>query len=76
MQDWISIFSSPDTYQVELIKQLLLHQDIPAVILNKKDSAYQVFGEASLYVPKSRQREAQELIDQNSDFSDFSFSPN
>ncbi len=66
LMDWVVIFKSQEVYQVELLRQLLLGEDIPAVIMNKKDSAYRVIGEAWLYVPKEREESAR-LVLYNSD---------
>jgi hypothetical protein len=48
-KDWIKIHTTNDNYKAELLKGLLLENNIEAVIINKKDSSY-LFGELELYV--------------------------
>ncbi len=48
-KNWIKIYSTGVSYKAELLKGLLLENEIEAVIINKKDSAY-LFGELELYV--------------------------
>lgn len=65
MNDWIVIYKSSEVYQVELLKQLLHQANIPAVIVNKSDSAYRMLGQAWLYVPQQLQQEAIKTIKTN-----------
>jgi hypothetical protein len=44
------------------VKALLAGEDIEAVILDKKDSSYTVFGEIELYVQPENENLAVELI--------------
>ena len=48
--NWINIFSSDQPLEAEIIKQMLKENDIIAVIINKQDSSYNMFGQANLYV--------------------------
>jgi len=48
-KNWVKIFSTSESYKAEILKGLLLENNIEAVIINKKDSAY-LFGELELYV--------------------------
>ena len=46
MEDnWISILSTPQPWQAEIAKQILGENGIEAVIMNRRDSSYTVFGE-------------------------------
>ena len=49
-QNWITIKSSNKLYELELLKGVLIENNIPSVILNKQDSSYLNFGEAELKV--------------------------
>lgn len=49
MENWTLVYSSDQLYMAELMKQLLAENDIQAIIVNKKDSAY-LFGDVELYV--------------------------
>lgn len=48
-KDWIKIYSTGVAYKAEILKGLLIENNIDAVIINKKDSSYG-FGELELYV--------------------------
>ena len=61
-KNWINIFSSANPIEVEIIKQMLTENDIVAVVLNKQDSSYNMFGEIDLYVTENEQAIALQLI--------------
>jgi hypothetical protein len=50
MDNWIKIYHDNNEYKVELIKNELLNHNIQAVILNKVDHNYPVFGLSELMV--------------------------
>lgn len=52
LSDWVSVFSSTQLHQVELLKQLLDRENIPCIILNRRDSFYITIGEIDLMVPR------------------------
>ena len=60
-KNWVKIFSTSAHYKAELLKGLLLENDIEAIIFNKQDSAY-LFGELELYVHMDNAIKAQRLI--------------
>ena len=47
--NWKCIYKTKKVYRAEILKGVLLENEIAAVVLNKQDSAY-LFGEAELYV--------------------------
>ncbi|MBN2174877.1 MAG: DUF2007 domain-containing protein [Bacteroidales bacterium] len=47
--NWIKIFSTSAQYKAEIIRGLLIDNDIEAIIVNKQDSAY-LFGELEIFV--------------------------
>jgi hypothetical protein len=49
-EQWEVVYSSPLLYKVEMLKDLLGNEEIPAVIVNKKDSSYLAFGEIELNI--------------------------
>ena len=67
-KDWVRVFRTTRFLQAEVIKGMLKENDIEAVLLNKRDSAFQV-GDIELYVGPDDAEEAQELI-QNSQHED------
>ena len=58
----INIFSSANPIEVEIIKQMLEDNNITAVILNKQDSSYNMFGSIDLYVKEENQTIALQLM--------------
>jgi len=58
----INIFNSGNPIEVEIIKQMLEEHNITAVMLNKQDSSYNMFGSIDLYVKEENQTIALPLI--------------
>ena len=54
-ENWINIFNSSNPIEVEIVKQMLDENNITAVILNKQDSSYNMFGTIFLYVTAENQ---------------------
>ena len=61
-KNWVNIFSSTNLIEVEIIKQMLTENNIVAVVLNKQDSSYNMFGAIDLYVTENEQAIALQLI--------------
>lgn len=49
-KNWIKIFSSTNYYQAEIVKQMLIENQIDTVLLNKQDSVYCTFGDIEVYI--------------------------
>lgn len=49
-KNWIKIFSSNNYYQAEIIKQMLIENQIDTVLLNKQDSSHRTFGHIEVYI--------------------------
>jgi len=64
-KDWEKAFSTSEQFLAEIISGMLMENDIPSVILNQKDSAYGMFGEHQLYVPREKLVTARYLIEKN-----------
>ncbi len=60
---WQKVYSSNDQFKAELLKQVLVANQIEAVVLNQKDSSYQ-FGEVSILVHQADWTTAKTLIHQ------------
>lgn len=52
MQSWFKLYSTKNYFEANIIKGKLEENNIQAVILNRQDSSYLVFGEIELYVPE------------------------
>ena len=62
MENWKCVYSTDQIYKADAVKELLAEEKIEAVVMNKKDSAYTVFGHVELYVPPEDENIAAELI--------------
>ena len=61
--DWVIISKDADLMHSELLKNELESNGIHAVLVNKKDSNYPMFGSALLYVPVDQQHLAKVITD-------------
>ena len=66
-QNWVTIKSSNQVYQLEILKGLLLQHDITSVVINKQDSSYMNFGEAELKVLESDSEKSLQIINQENE---------
>lgn len=62
--NWIKIYTSNQLYKSEMVKQILMDNDIEAVIMNKKDTSY-TFGEVEVHIHQSDFNNALEIIIQS-----------
>ena len=62
MDNWICVFTTNQLHQAEIMKNYLMEENIEAVVMDKKDSAYTVFNEVELYVPSEDENLAIDLI--------------
>ena len=60
-KNWTKIYATGVPYKAELLKGLLIENDIEAIIMNKQDSAY-LFGELELYVEAENAIKAKHII--------------
>jgi hypothetical protein len=61
---WQKVFESPLEWRAELLRAWLSEEyGIHSVVLNKKDSSYNLFGQCELYVPATDAVFAKYLID-------------
>lgn len=49
-EGWKYVYFTGDNYRGELAKELIEESGIHAVVLNRKDSSYLVFGDNEVYV--------------------------
>ncbi len=59
--DWVKIYTSSQFFKSEMVKQILIDNEIEAVIMNKQDSAYK-FGFVEVHVHESNFQKALEII--------------
>ena len=61
-ESWAKAFQSEQMIQAELAREVLDQNGIAAVIVNKKDSSYPVFGVCEVHVPLSDLAQAQTIL--------------
>ena len=61
MEGWSCILIENQAFRAELMKNALEVAEIPAVLLNQKDSSYG-FGEMALWVPEPETERARQLL--------------
>lgn len=59
--DWSVVFSTQDIFKAEVIKNILLANNINAILINQKDSSY-LFGTVKIYTRKEDIKKAQKII--------------
>ena len=59
---WTLLTRSSNLFELEMNKGLLLNNGIDAVIINKQDSSYHVFGEGKLLAKEEDFEQAQQLL--------------
>jgi hypothetical protein len=62
-KNWVCIYSTDIAYVAEIAKDLLIKNDIDAVIINKKDSNY-LFGVLEIYVERDNAIRGKYLLKQ------------
>ena len=61
-KEWLIIYTTSFAPQAEIIKGMLLENEIESVIISKQDSSYISFGEVELYVHQDDVIKAKHLI--------------
>lgn len=63
-KDWVKVFGSQTSFEAEIIKGMLLENEIEAVIVNRQDSSFGTMlpGMDEVYVHNSNEGKAKELI--------------
>lgn len=62
MENWNKVFETPMQVRAEIVKGVLEEHQIQAVILNKKETIYQIFGNYEVHVQREKMIEANNLI--------------
>ena len=61
-KDWVIVYSTNKIYLAEIAKQVLADNGMDSIIINKKDSSYNDFGDIELYVNRDFVIKAKALI--------------
>lgn len=67
---WKKIKVYTNAIEAEIVKQMLEESGIPAIVLNKQDSSYLVFGKIELYVNQHDEQQALILIESTTESED------
>ncbi|AGA77798.1 putative signal transducing protein [Echinicola vietnamensis] len=62
MEKWQKVFESASLVRAEIVKGVLSEHDITAIVLNKKESVYQIIGSYHVMVVSEKAFEAANLI--------------
>ncbi|MFN3999886.1 putative signal transducing protein [Algoriphagus sp.] len=62
MDSWIKVFENQNQIRAEIVKGVLEENGISAVVMNKKETVYHVFGTYEVLVPKGDALLAMQLI--------------
>lgn len=63
MQSWIKVFENQNQIRAEIVKGVLEENGISAVVMNKKETVYHVFGTYEVLVPNENVLDAMKLIE-------------
>lgn len=69
-ENWIKAFGSKEMIKAEIAREKLDQNSIPAVIVNKQDSLYPIFGMFEVHVPAKDLTTAQTLLSDEGTFTD------
>lgn len=64
MNNPVKLFSSNQSFEIEVLKAKLEEYNIESYILNKQDSAYVVIGDVELYVEEVDLEKAKKIMNQ------------
>lgn len=62
MDNWVKIYETEQLFQAEMVKNTLEENGITAVILNQRDSSYNMFGSVNVMVSVNDLEKAEEII--------------
>ena len=61
-KDWVIAYESKQEYLADIARAVLSDNDIESVIINKKDSIYNSFGDIEVYVNKDNLIRAKQIL--------------
>ena len=62
MKDWMKIYANNNLATAMMVNDLLIQHDVPAKLLDRKDSSYVFLGEIEIYVPREFLNIAQSIL--------------
>jgi len=67
---WSKVYESKMPYRAEIVKDILEQQGIGAIIMDKKDSAYDIFGQLEVHVNVESVLNALKIIENDIKFEE------
>ncbi len=61
-KDWVIAYESKQEYLADIARAVLSDNDIESVIINKKDSIYNSFGDIEVYVNRDNLIRAKQIL--------------
>ena len=66
---WSILKTSNQLFELEMMKGFLIENEINAIVMNKQDSSYQMFGDGELLVKEEDVKRAKELLNKTNERS-------
>ena len=63
-KDWVVAKSFSKAYIADIAVEVLADNEIRGVVMNKKDSSYQTFGDVEVYVETANLKKAKALLEE------------
>ncbi len=70
MSKWSKVYESKMPYRAEIVKDILDQKGINAIIMDKKDSAYDIFGQLEVHVNVESVLNALKIIENDIKFKE------
>lgn len=70
MSKWSKIYETKMPYRAEIVKDILEQNGIGAIIMNKKDSAYDIFGQLEVHVKAEAVLTALKIVENDIEFEE------
>lgn len=70
MPNWSKIYETKKPYRAEMVKDILKQNGIEAIVLNKKDTAYDIFGQLEVHVNADKVIKALKIIEDDIRFEE------
>lgn len=61
--DWVILGTFSEEYKAVLLEAALKEDEIPSVVINRKDSAYRFMGQVELYVKKDDYLKSRHILE-------------
>jgi predicted glycosyltransferase len=68
MKDWCRVYDTELEHRAEIVKSILIENQIMAVVVNKSDSMYKVFEKYELHVAPENVLKALKIIEDDISF--------